>query len=199
MDSLMRQYAADIMKVTAAYVATAARWHGEFTEFQNSLDLAGIFDPRVLLCGEQRRAARNKVDCVARALEQQKRFYRSLVVDYSREVLSCASSLPEAEKAAIREPLLARLQGHVSEQAYFHRLRERWIAAVRSLIAIFDAPNLRVAFDGELFVFEDDDELGRFIALLTEIDDVAATEAALMEARVIRMQEQAGVLGIPIR
>lgn len=187
------------MEVTAAYVTTAARWSSELTEYQNSLDLAGIFDPRVLLSGDQRVAARQKVDCVASALEQHKKRYQSMMVNYHRDVLACASSLPEADKAAIREPMIARLQGHLSEEAYFYQLRERWIAAVRSLIAIFDTPEPRVHFDGEQFVFEDNDELDIFIDLLTEIDEVASTEAALMEARVIRMKDQAAVLGIQIR
>lgn len=184
------------MEVTVAYVTTAARWSSELTEYQNSLDLAGILDPQVLLSGDERQVANDKVDRIARALEHQKTLYQSMMVNYQRDVLSCASSLPEADKAAIREPMIAKLQDHVSEQAYFYQLRERWIAAVRSLIAIFDTPDQRVRFDGEQFLFEDKDELDHFIALLTEIDDVGATEAVMMEARVLRMKDQAGVLGI---
>jgi hypothetical protein len=187
------------MEVTVAYVTTVARCSSELTEYQNSLDLAGIFDPQVLLSGDERRAAKDKVDCVARALEHHKTLYQSMMVNYHRDVLSCASSLPEADKAAIRESMIANLQGHLSEQAYFYRLRERWIAAVRSLIAIFDTPDRRIRFDGEQFLFEDKDELDHFIVLLTEIDDVAATEAVMMEARVLRMKDQAGVLDIQLR
>ena len=192
----MRQYSAHVTQVTVAYVTTAARWTSELNDYQNSLDLAGIFDPCVLLSGEQRLAARHKVDCVAGALEQHKRRYRSFMVNYHRDVLACALALPETDKAAIRKPMAAKLQDQLNEQAYFYRLRERWIAAVRGLIAIFDTPEPRVRFDDEQFLFGDDDELECFIALLTEIDEVAATEAALMEARMLRMKEQAGVLGI---
>jgi hypothetical protein len=192
----MRQYTAHVMQVTTAYVTTAARWSGELAEYQNSLDLAGIFDPRVLLSGNQRAAARHKVDCVAGALEQHKALYQSFLVNYHRDLLACASALPEADKAAIREPMAAKLQDHLNEQAYFYRLRERWITAVRSLIAVFDTPEPRVRFDGQQFLFEEDDDLKRFITLLTEIDEVAATEAALMEARALRMKDQAGVLGM---
>ncbi len=199
MDSLTRQYSAHVMEVTAAYVTTAAGWSSDLAEQQNSLDLEGIFDPKVLLSGDKRQAAKNKVDCVARLLEQHKQLYQSFMVNYNRDVLACASALPEAEKAAIREPMIARLQDHLSEQAYFYQLRERWIAAVRSLIAIFDTPDQRIRFDGEQFLFEDDNELDHFTGLLTEIDEVAATEAVLMEARVLRMQDRAGVLGIHIR
>ncbi|MGB7930688.1 MAG: hypothetical protein WCH04_00430 [Gammaproteobacteria bacterium] len=196
MDSLMRQYSAHVMEVTAAYVTTAASWSCELAEYQNSLDLEGILDPMVLLSGNERQAAKDKVDCIARALEQHKQLYQSFMVNYNRDVLACASALPEAEKAAIREPMIARLQDHLSEQAYFYQLRERWIAAVRSLIVIFDTPDQRIRFDGEQFLFEDDNELDHFIGLLTEIDEVAATEAVLMEARVLRMKDRAGVLGI---
>jgi hypothetical protein len=199
MDSLMRQYTAQVMEVTAAYVTTAVRWSSEFTEYQNSLDLPGIFNPQVLLSCDERQAAKDKVECVARVLEQQKTHYQTMVVNYHRDVLACASSLPEAEKATIREPLIANLQGHLSEQAYFYRLRERWIAAVRSLIAIFDNANRRVRFDGMQFLFEDNEDLDNFIGLLAEIDAVATQEAALMEARVMRMKDRAGILGIPIR
>jgi hypothetical protein len=187
------------MEVTAAYVTIAARWSSELNVYQNSLDLAGIFDPCVLLSENQREAARHKVDCVERALEQHKKRYQGFMTNYHRDVLACALTLPEADKAAIREPMIARLEGHMSEQAHFYRLRERWIAAVRSLIAIFDTPETRVRFDGELFLFEDDDQLDKFIAVLTEIDEVAATEAALMEAASLRMKDQAGVSGIPRR
>ena len=199
MNALLEHYTAHVMEVTAAYETTAARWSSELAEYQNSLDLAGIFDPRVLLSGAQRIVARHKVDCVAQALEQHKQRYRSFMVNYHRDVLACASALPEADKAAIREPMIAKLQGHMSEQAHFYRLRERWIAAVRGLIAIFDTPQMRVRFDGEQFLFEDDNALDKFIALLGEIDEVAATEAALMEARALRMNDLAGVPGIRIR
>jgi hypothetical protein len=187
------------MEVTAAYVTTAASWSSELAEYQKSLDLEGIFDPMVLLSGNERQAARNKVDCVARALEKYKQLYHSFMVNYHRDLLACASALPEAEKAAIREPMVAKLQDHLSEQAYFYQLRERWIAAVRGLIAIFDTHGKRICFDGELFLFEDNDKLGHFIDLLTEIDEVAATETVLMEARALRMKERAGFLGIHIR
>jgi hypothetical protein len=196
MNSLTRQYSAHVMEVTAAYMTTAAGWSSDLAEQQNSLDLEGILDPKVLLSGDERQAAKNKVDCVARLLEQHKRLYQSFMVNYNRDVLACASALPEAEKAAIREPMIARLQDHLSEQAYFYQLRERWIAAVRSLIAIFDTPDQRIRFDGEQFLFEDDNELDHFIGLLIEIDEVAATEAVLVEARVLRMKDRAGVLGI---
>jgi hypothetical protein len=199
MDHLMRHYAAQVMEVTVAYVTTAASWSSELTAYQNSLDLAGIFDPQVLLSGEERQAAKDKVDGVARMLEQQKQRYRTLMVNYHRDLLTCASSLSEADKAAIRAPLIAKLQDHLSEQAHFYRLRERWIAAVRGLIAIFDTREQRIRFDGEQFLFEDNDALDHFIGLLSEIDEVAATEAALMEARVLRMKDQGGVLGIQIR
>jgi hypothetical protein len=193
MDSLMRHYHAHVMEVTAAYLTTAARWSSELTEQQNSLDLAAIFDAQVLLSGPERAAAKAKVDGVARVLEQQKRRYQRIMVNYHRDVLSCASSLPETDKAAIREPLFAKLQEQLSEQAYFCQLRERWITAVRSLIAIFDIPDTCIHFDGEQFLFDDDEKLTEFIALLTEIDEVAATEAALMEARELRMKDQAGI------
>jgi len=198
MDSLMRQYSAYVMEVTAAYVTTAARWFSELADYQNSLDLEGIFNPQVLLSGNARQAARNKIDCVAGALEKHKQLYRSVLINYNRDVLACASALPEAEKAAIREPMVAKLQDHMSEQAYFYQLRERWIVAVRGLIAIFDTHGKRIRFDGEQFLFDDNDELDHFIDLLTEIDEVAATEAVLMEARALRMRERAGVLGIHI-
>jgi hypothetical protein len=199
MDSLTRQYSAHVMEVTAAYVTTAAGWPSELAEYQNSLDLEGIFDPQVLLSGDERQAAKYKVDCVARRLEQHKQRYRSVMVNYNRDVLACASALPDAEKAAIREPMIARLQDHLSEQAYFYQLRERWVTAVRGLIAIFDSPDQRIRFDGEQFLFEDNDELDHFIGLLTEIDEVAATEAVLMEARVLRMKDRAGIPGIHTR
>lgn len=199
MDSLMRQYSAHVMEVTAAYVTTAASWSCELAEYQNSLDLEGIFDPMVLLSGNERQAAKDKVDCIARALEQHKQLYQGFMVNYNRDVLACASALPEAEKAAIREPMVAKLQDHLSEQAYFYQLRERWIAAVRGLITIFDTHGNRIRFDGEQFLFDDNDELDHFIGLLAEIDEVATTEAVLMEASALRMKERAGVLGIHIR
>jgi hypothetical protein len=196
MDSLMRQYSAHVMEVTAAYVTTASSWVSELAEYQNSLDLESIFNPQVLLSGNERQAARNKVDCVASALEKHKQLYESFMVNYNRDVLACASTLPEAEKASIREPMVAKLQDHLSEQAHFYQLRERWIGAVRGLIAIFDTHGNRIRFDGEQFLFDDNDELDHFIGLLTEIDEVVATEAVLMEARALRMMERAGVFGI---
>jgi hypothetical protein len=196
MDSLTRQYSAQVMKLTAAYVTTAARWISELAEYQKSLDLEGIFDPMVLLSGNARQTARNKVNCVARELEKHKQLYQDFMVKYNRDLLACASALPEAEKDAIKEPMVEKLQDHMSEQAYIYQLRERWIAAVRGLIAIFDTHGNRIRFDGEQFLFEDNDELDHFIGLLTEIDEVAATEAVLMEARALRMKERAGVLGI---
>ena len=196
MDSLMRQYSAQVMQVTAAYVTTAASWVSELTEYQNSLDLENIFNPQVLLSDNERQAARNKVDCVAMELKKHQQLYQSFMVNYNRDLLACASALPEAEKAAIKEPMVEKLQDHLNEQAYFYQLRERWIAAVRGLIAIFDTHGNRIRFDGEQFLFEDNDELDRFIGLLTEIDEVAATEAVLMEARALRMKDRAGYLGI---
>lgn len=196
MDSLMRQYSAQVMQVTAAYVTTAASWVSELTEYQNSLDLENIFNPQVLLSDNGRQAARNKVDCVAMELKKHQQIYRSFMVNYNRDLLACASTLSEAEKAAIKEPMVEKLQDHLNEQAYFYQLRERWIAAVRGLIAIFDTHGNRIRFDGEQFLFQDNDELDRFINLLTEIDEVAATEAVLMEARALRMKDRAGYLGI---
>ena len=196
MDSLMRHYSAQVMQVTAAYVTTAASWVSELTEYQNSLDLENIFNPQVLLSDNERQAARNKVDCVAMELKKHQQLYRSFMVNYNRDLLACASTLSEAEKAAIKEPMVEKLQDHLNEQAYFYQLRERWIAAVRGLIAIFDTHGNRIRFDGEQFLFEDNDELDRFIGLLTEIDEVAATEAVLMEARALRMKDRAGYLGI---
>jgi len=198
MDSSTQRYTAHVRQVTAAYVTTAARWFSEFSDYQDSLNLAGIFDPRVLLSGAARMVARNKVDRFARALKQHKTRYGNFMVDYQRDVLACASALPEADKAAIREPMAARLQDHLDEQAYFCRLRERWITAALGLIAIFDTPEPRIRFDGKLFLFDDDDEQECFIALLIEIDEVAATEETLLEARLIRMKDQAGVLGLCI-
>jgi len=196
MNSLMRQYSAQVMQVTAAYVTTAASWVSELTEYQNSLDLENIFNPQVLLSDNGRQAARNKVDCVAMALKKHQQLYQGFMVKYNRDLLACASTLSEAEKAAIKEPMVEKLQDHLNEQAYFYQLRERWIAAVRGLIAIFDTHGNRIRFDGEQFLFEDNDELDRFIGLLTEIDEVAATEAVLMEARALRMKDRAGYLGI---
>ena len=196
MDSLMRQYSARVMEVTAAYVTTAASRVSELTEYQKSLDLEGIFNPQVLLSGNQRQAARNKVDCVAMELKKHQQLHQSFMVNYNRDLLACASALPEAEKAAIKEPMVEKLQDHLREQAYFYQLRERWIAAVRGLIAIFDTHGNRIRFDGEQFLFEDNDELDHFIALLTEIDEVAATEAVLMEASALRMKDRAGYTGI---
>lgn len=197
MDSLMRQYSAHVMEVTAAYVTTAASWVSELAEYQNSLDLEGIFNPQVLLSGNERQAARNKVDCAARALEKHKQLYQGFLVNYNRDVLACSSALPEAEKAVIRESMGAKLQDHLNEQAYFYQLRERWITAVRGLITIFDTHGKRIRFDGEQFLFDDDDELDHFIGLLSEIDEVATTEAVLMEARALRMKDRARYLGIP--
>jgi len=196
MDSLMRHYSAQVMQVTAAYVTTAASWVSELTEYQNSLDLENIFNPQVLLSDNERQAARNKVDCVAMELKKHQQLYRNFMVNYNRDLLACASTLSEAEKAAIKEPMVEKLQDHLNEQAYFYQLRERWIAAVRGLIAIFDTHGNRIRFDGEQFLFVDNDELDRFIGLLTEIDEVAATEAVLMEARALRMKDRAGYLGI---
>lgn len=198
MDSSTQRYTAHVRQVTAAYVTTAVKWFSEFSDYQDSLDLAGIFDPRVLLSGASRIVARHKVDCFARALKQHKTRYGNFMVNYRRDLLACASALPEADKAAIMEPMAARMQDHLDEQAYFCRLRERWITAARGLIAIFDTPEPRIRFDGKLFLFENDDEQERFITLLIEIDEVAATEETLMEARLIRMKEQAGVLGLCI-
>ena len=196
MNSLTRQYSAQVMQVTAAYVTTAASWVSELTEYQNSLDLENIFNPQVLLSDNERQAARNKVDCVAMELKKHQQLYQGFMVKYNRDLLACASALPEAEKAAIKEPMVEKLQDHLNEQAYFYQLRERWIAAVRGLIAIFDTHGNRIRFDGEQFLFEDNDELDHFIGLLTEIDEVAATEAVLMEARALRMKDRAGYLGI---
>jgi hypothetical protein len=196
MDSLMRQYSAHVMEVTAAYVMTAASWVSELAEYQDSLDLEGIFNPQVLLSGNGRQAARNKVDCVASALEKHKQLYQGFLVSYNRDVLACSSALPEAEKAAIRESMGAKLQDHLNEQAYFYQLRERWITAVRGLITIFDTHGKRIRFDGEQFLFDDDEELDHFIGLLSEIDEVATTEAVLMEGRALRMKDRARYLGI---
>jgi hypothetical protein len=132
-------------------------------------------------------------------LEKHKQLNQGLMVNFHRDVLACASVLPEAEKAAIREPMVEKLQDHISEQVHFYKLRERWIAAVRGLIAIFDTHDKSIRFDGKQFLFDDDDELDHFIGLLTEIDEVAATEAVLMEARALRMKERAVVLGIHLR
>jgi hypothetical protein len=129
-------------------------------------------------------------------LKKHQQLYRSFMVNYHRDLLACASALPEAEKTAIKEPMVEKLQDHLNEQAYFYQLRERWIAAVRGLIAIFDTHGNRIRFDGEQFLFQDNDELDRFINLLTEIDEVAATEAVLMEARALRMKDRAGYPGI---
>jgi hypothetical protein len=198
MDSLMEQYTTQVMRVTATYITLGARWTNDLVQYQNSLDLGGIFHPQVFLSDIKRQEAKEKLDCIAKALEEHKKLYQTMMVNYNRDLLACASSLPEVNKAAIRETMIAKVQDHLREQAYFYELREHWIGAVRSLLAIFDNPNRRVHFDGEQFLFEDDDELEYFNRLAAEIDQVAAQEAALMEARLARMKGQGGVLGIHI-
>lgn len=195
-DALDREHVARVLAVMNKYAALAAQAMSEMNARQTQLDLESIFRPAVMVSSAGREESLRKLATLAQLFDQYRKFHARYTVQFNSEFAACGLSLPEEKRSEAMRRAVSKVQEHLDEQALFYRLRENWMESVRKLIELFSSARSSISLDGEQLLFEDDEVLEEFGALMAGIDEIATAEQALMQRRVMSLAGGAATLGM---
>lgn len=190
------EYNRKVTDALTVFVPAAIKAVSNFNNRQNSLELAGIFQPDKLFSSSFRQEALEKLGQLELLLAEYKNFYSQYSVEFTRNLLLASSELPPEERRGEAARLVLKMQQEINEQSDFYSVRESWIVAVRSFVSLFEDHGPKIEFDGEQLLFHDDDLFERFSNLTSTIDHFAAIENAMVQRRVATLMSAGEQLGL---
>lgn len=124
--------------------------------------------------------------------------YQKLMVAFAGEMAKALEDLPEAVRDAERDRIVPMLEWQFNAQREFYENRARWIAAAQEVCELIDERRAKLTFTDDGVLFEADDDLDRFQALMTSLDEMQQREGEQLAQRVERMKRSAAALGMTI-
>lgn len=124
--------------------------------------------------------------------------YQKLMVAFAGEMAKALEDLPEAVRDAERDRIVPMLEWQFNAQREFYENRERWIVAAQQVCELIDERRAKLTFTDDGVLFEADDDLDRFQALMTSLDEMQQREGEQLAQRVERMKRSAAALGMSI-
>lgn len=124
--------------------------------------------------------------------------YQKLMVAFAGEMAKALEDLPEAVRDTERDRIVPMLEWQFNAQREFYENRDRWIAAAEAVCELIDERRARLTFTDDGVLFEADDDLDRFQALMTSLDEMQQREGEQLAQRVERMKRSAAALGMTI-
>lgn len=124
--------------------------------------------------------------------------YQKLMVAFAGEMAKALEDLPEAVRDTERDRIVPMLEWQFNAQREFYENRERWIAAAQQVCELIDERRAKLTFTDDGVLFEADDDLDRFQALMTSLDEMQQREGEQLAQRVERMKRSAAALGMSI-
>jgi uncharacterized protein YukE len=124
--------------------------------------------------------------------------YQKLMVAFAGEMAKALEALPEAVRDAERDRIVPLLEWQFNAQREFYENRERWIAAAQEVCELIDERRAKLTFTDDGVLFEADEDLDRFQALMTSLDEMQQREGEQLAQRVERMKRSAAALGMTI-
>jgi uncharacterized protein YukE len=124
--------------------------------------------------------------------------YQKLMVAFAGEMARALEDLPEAVRDTERDRIVPMLEWQFNAQREFYENRDRWIAAAEQVCELIDERRAKLTFTDDGVLFEADDDLDRFQALMTSLDEMQRREGEQVAQRVERMKRSAAALGMTI-
>lgn len=124
--------------------------------------------------------------------------YQKLMVAFAGEMAKALEDLPVAVRDAERDRIVPMLEWQFNAQREFYENRARWIAAAQQVCELIDERRAKLTFTDDGVLFEADDDLDRFQALMTSLDEMQQREGEQLAQRVERMKRSAAALGMTI-
>lgn len=124
--------------------------------------------------------------------------YQKLMVAFAGEMARALEELPEAVRDAERDRIVPMLEWQFNAQREFYENRDRWIAAAEQVCELIEDRRARLTFTDDGVLFEADDDLDRFQALMTSLDEMQQREVEQLAQRIERMKRSAAALGMVI-
>lgn len=124
--------------------------------------------------------------------------YQKLMVAFAGEMAKALEALPEAVRDAERDRIVPMLEWQFNAQREFYENRERWIVAAQEVCELIDERRAKLTFTDDGVLFEADEDLDRFQALMTSLDEMQQREGEQLAQRVERMKRSAAALGMSI-
>jgi uncharacterized protein YukE len=124
--------------------------------------------------------------------------YQKLMVAFAGEMAKALEALPEAVRDAERDRIVPLLEWQFNAQREFYENRARWIAAAQEVCELIDERRAKLTFTDDGVLFEADEDLDRFQALMTSLDEMQQREGEQLAQRVERMKRSAAALGMTI-
>jgi hypothetical protein len=124
--------------------------------------------------------------------------YQKLMVAFAGEMAKALEDLPEAVRDAERDRIVPMLEWQFNAQREFYENRERWIVAAQQVCELIDERRAKLTFTDDGVLFEADEDLDRFQALMTSLDEMQQREGEQLAQRVERMKRSAAALGMSI-
>ncbi|KQU78397.1 MULTISPECIES: hypothetical protein [unclassified Rhizobacter] len=122
--------------------------------------------------------------------------YQKLMVAFAGEMAKALEELPEAVRDAERDRIVPMLEWQFNAQREFYENRDRWIAAAEQVCELIDERRAKLTFTDDGVLFEADDDLDRFQALMGSLDEMQQREVEQLAQRIERMKRSAAALGM---
>jgi uncharacterized protein YukE len=122
--------------------------------------------------------------------------YQKLMVAFAGEMAKALEALPEAVRDAERDRIVPLLEWQFNAQREFYENRARWIAAAQEVCELIDERRAKLTFTDDGVLFEADDDLDRFQALMSSLDEMQQRETEQLAQRIERMKRSAAALGM---
>ncbi|WP_192022749.1 hypothetical protein [Shewanella sp. WPAGA9] len=161
-----------VLSSNTAVNMTLSEAQSYFSSQQNALNLHEFIEPSYLSSKEFRKQGVERLDHLSLLLSQYKRFYCQYVLNSGSDFLNTLVNNKQKGLSQSIHSGVSKIEKKAIEQAMFFNARASWIANTRLLISILDDNEHCIQFDGEVFVFTDDN-------LKTHFDDcILAMEVA---------------------
>ena len=122
--------------------------------------------------------------------------YQKLMVAFAGEMAKALEDLPEAVRDAERDRIVPMLEWQFNAQREFYENRDRWIAAAEQVCELIEERRAKLTFTDDGVLFEADEDLDRFQALMGSLDEMQQRETEQLAQRVERMKRSAAALGM---
>lgn len=170
-----------LKKTTESSVNTAAQAQKYFIARQNELRLEEFLIPENLNSKEFRKDALERLDKLDDLLLEYKAFYSNYMVAVNKQSVGVVGEFSREGSDKAIESYASILENKLHEQSSFFMARKSWIDNMRALIRILDDNREVVYYDGDTFIFKDDDCFEEFNRCIKAIDEAADFEKVFLE------------------
>ena len=165
---------------------------------QSELELDKVLMPERLSTPEGTAASISTLEELRELTATHRQAYQKLMVAFAGEMAKALEELPEAVRDVERDRIVPMLEWQFNAQREFYENRERWIMAAEQVCELIDERRAKLTFTDDGVLFEADEDLDRFQALMTSLDEMQQREGEQVAQRVERMKRSAAALGMNI-